>query len=134
MIADAIHAGARYLITTDVDDFAFEDLAAHGMSAVNPDYYMSSRFTKEAYMEGVDLLAAVQKNPPRTAGEIHRMLGRRHPLLVTQFADAYDTTPVQGDADQPSTIFRGVACICCETRLETTAALHHGLCPKHLGL
>ena len=30
VVADAIHAGARYLITTDVDDFAFDDLAAHG--------------------------------------------------------------------------------------------------------
>lgn len=37
VVADAIRAGARYLITTDVDDFAFGDLAAHGMSAVNPD-------------------------------------------------------------------------------------------------
>lgn len=38
VMADAIAAGARYLITTDVDDFAFDDLAAHRMSAVNPDY------------------------------------------------------------------------------------------------
>lgn len=36
--ADAILAGARYLITTDVDDFAFEDLAGHEMSSVNPDF------------------------------------------------------------------------------------------------
>ena len=48
----AIRAGAQYLITTDVDDFAFDDLAAHGMSAVNPDYFMASRFTAQAYMEG----------------------------------------------------------------------------------
>ncbi len=50
VMADAIHAGARYLITTDVDDFAFDDLAAHGMSAVNLDYFMASRFTEQAYM------------------------------------------------------------------------------------
>lgn len=82
VMADAIRAEARYLITIDVDDFAFGDLAAHGMSAVNPDYFMTSRFTEQAYMEGVDLLAAVHKNPSRTAAEIHRMLGRRHPHLV----------------------------------------------------
>lgn len=34
VMADAIRAGSRYLITSDVDDFAFDDLAAHGMSAV----------------------------------------------------------------------------------------------------
>jgi len=38
VIADAIHAGARYLVTTDVDDFAIEDLQVHGMSAVNRPY------------------------------------------------------------------------------------------------
>ena len=64
MVADAIRARARYLITTDVDDFAFDDLAAHGMSAVGPDYFMALRFTEQAHREGVDLLAAMQKNPP----------------------------------------------------------------------
>lgn len=131
VMADAIRAGARYLITTDVDDFAFDDLTAHGMSAVNPDYFMASRFTEQAYMEGVDLLAAVQKNPSRTAAEVHRMFGRRHPYLVTQFAGAYNTTPIQADPDQPSTIFRGVACIRCEARLDDVRGLQHGRCPEH---
>lgn len=134
VMADAIHADARYLITIDVDDFAFDDLATRGMSAVNPDYFMASGFTEQAYMEGVDLLAAVRKNPSRTAAEIHRMLGRRHPHLVTQFAGAYDRAPVQADPDQPSTIFRGIACIRCEAHLDDAVGLHHGLCPEHLGL
>lgn len=131
VVADAIRVGATYLITTDVDDFAFDDLATGGMSAVNPDYFMALRFTKQAYLEGVALLAAVQKNPSRTAVEIHRMLGRRHPRLVAQFVDVYDTTPVQADADQPSTIFRGVACIRCETRLDGAVGSQHELCLRH---
>ncbi|WP_194165031.1 hypothetical protein [Pseudactinotalea sp. HY160] len=131
VVADAIRAGARYLITADVDDFAFDDLAAHGMSAVNPDYFMASRFTEWAYSEGVDLLAAVQKKPPRTAAEIHRMLGRRHPHLVARFAGAYDTRPVQADLDQPSTIVRGIACIRCDARLDDAVGLQRGLCPQH---
>src|SRR3954453_21550382 len=61
VMADAIGARARYLITTDVDDFAFEDLAGHEMSAVNPDYYMASRFSEYAYREGVGVLVAVAK-------------------------------------------------------------------------
>ena len=134
VVADAIRAGAQFLITADVDDFAFDDLAAHGMSAVNPDYFMASRFTEQAYIEGVELLAAVQQNPARTAAEIHRMLGRRHPRLVTQFADAYDTTPVRADPDQPSAIFRGVACVRCEARLDDAVGLQFGLCPERVGL
>ncbi|MDR0627940.1 MAG: hypothetical protein LBG11_11930 [Bifidobacteriaceae bacterium] len=101
---------------------------------MNPDYFMASRFTEQAYIEGVELLAAVQKNPARIASEIHRMLGHRHPRLVTRFADAYDTTPIPADPDQPNTIFRGVVCIRCEARLNDVADLRHGLCPEHLSL
>lgn len=132
VVADAIRAGARYLITSDVDDFAFDDLAAHGMSAVNADYFMALRFTEQAYMEGVDLLAAVQKNPSRDAAEIHRMLGRRHPHLTIRFAGAYETRPHQADYDQPRTMFRGIACIRCEARLNDAVGLQRGLCPEHL--
>lgn len=131
VMADAIHAGARYLVTTDVDDFAFNDLAAHDMSAVNPDYFMALRFTEQAHQEGVALLAAVQRNPSRTEAEVHRMLGRRHPHLTARFADSYDTTPVPADADQPSIIFRGVICIRCNTRLDTEAGQRTGLCADH---
>lgn len=132
VIADAIHAGARYLITTDVDDFAFEDLAAHQMSAVTPDYFMASRFTKQAYKEGVGLLASVQKKPPRTEFEVHRMLGRRHPHLAARFADTYETSTVPADADQPSLLFRGVVCIHCDAQLSSGVSLRVGLCTKHL--
>lgn len=133
VVADAIRAGATYVITADVDDFAFDDLAAHEMSAVNPDFFMASRFTEQAYVDAVDLIAAVQRNPARTASEIHQMLGRRHPRLVTRFAGAYDTTPVHPDPDQPSTIYRGVVCIRCGARLDDAVSLHRGLCSEHDG-
>lgn len=132
VIADAIRAGTRFLITTDVDDFAFADLATHGISAVNPDYFMALRFTERAYQEGVGLLASVQTNPPRTEAEVHTMLGRRHPHLAARFADAYDTNPVQADADQPSIVFRGVACIRCEAHLDGEVSLRVGLCAAHV--
>lgn len=70
----------------------------------------------------------------RGAAEIHRMLGRRHHRLAAQFADAYDTTPVPPDPDQPGTVFRAVACIRCEARLDDVAGLRLGLCPEHVGL
>lgn len=82
VIADAIHAGALYLVTTDVDDFAAEDLGAHAMSAVNPDYFMALRFGEHAYQEGVRTLAEVARNPSRSDAEVHMMLGRRHPNVT----------------------------------------------------
>lgn len=132
VVADAIRADARYLITADVDDFAFEDLAAHEMSAVNPDYFMALCYSERAYREGVGLLAGVARSPPRTETDVHRMLGRRHPHLAARFAHVYDTTPSVPDPDQPSVLFRGVSCIRCANRLEDEDGPRIGLCRQHL--
>lgn len=132
VIADAIAAGARYLITTDVDDFAFADLAKHEMSAVNPDYFMALRYSEQAYRTALALIAETQKNPPRTEAEVHRVLGRRHPRLTARFANVYDTTPVDADLDQPNVIFQGVACIRCDNHLDGEENLRVGLCAMHL--
>lgn len=133
VIADAIQADARYLITTDVDDFAIDDLARHEVSAANPDYFMALRFTEYAYREGVGVLAEVAKNPPRTAVDVHRMLGRRHPHLTARFAHFYDTAPVPADPDQPSVLFRGITCLRCESHLDDEEGLRFGLCGRHRG-
>lgn len=132
VIADAIQAGARYLVTIDVDDFAGDDLHAHEMSAVNPDYFMALRFRAHAYREGVLTLAGVAKSPPRTEAEVHLALGRRHPHLTARFADAYETTPAPPDPDQPSLLFRGAICVRCEAKLATDESLRLGLCAAHL--
>lgn len=132
VVADAIRASARYLVTADVDDFAFDDLAAYEMSAVNPDYFMALRYSEHAYREGVCLLAEVAKSPPRSEAEVHRILGRRHPHLTARFAHLYATTPVEADPDQPGVLFRGVACIRCGARLGDEEGLRLGLCYQHL--
>ncbi|MEI2640052.1 MAG: hypothetical protein V9F03_13800 [Microthrixaceae bacterium] len=125
-------AGARYLITTDVDDFASEDLDAHAMSAVNPDYFMALRSSEHAYHEGVRTLAEVAKNPPRTEAGVHMMLGRRHPNLASRFADSYESTPVPPDPDQPHTRFRGSICVRCEMALTGAQSQRLDLCDEHL--
>lgn len=131
VIADAISASALYLVTTDVDDFAAEDLNAHAMSAVNPDYFMALRFSERAYREGVRTLAEVAKNPPRTEAEVHMMLGRRHPNVTSCFADAYEATPVPPDPDQPHVRFRGTVCVRCEAALTGAQSRRLGLCADH---
>lgn len=133
VIADAIAAGAQFLVTTDVDDFAIEDLEAHDMGAVNPDYFMALRYSEHAYREAVSTLAAVAKNPSRTEGEVHAMLGRRHPLVTARFTSVYETRPVPADRDQPSVTFRGAICVRCGDRLDSLETRHTGLCAKHRG-
>ncbi|MGE3620689.1 MAG: hypothetical protein AB7L84_09520 [Acidimicrobiia bacterium] len=131
VIADAIRADARYLVTSDVDDFATDDLRANGLSAVNPDYFMALRSSERAYREAVRTLAGAMKNPPRTEAEVHRMLGRRHPHVAARFADAYGTAPARPDPDQPSVLFRGVICVRCEAKLDHGESLRLGLCIEH---
>lgn len=131
VMADAVRAGARYLITTDVDDFAFEDLIGNEMSAVNPDYFMALRYTEYAYRQGVGLLAEVAKNPPRIEAAVHRMLGRRHPHLTARFGDAYESAPIPADQDQPAVLFRGVACLRCDSHLDDEDGRRLGLCARH---
>jgi len=127
VIADAIASRARYLITTDVDDFAFDDLSSHQMSAVNPDFFMALRFSLRAYREGVAVLSEVAKSPPRSPEEVHSIIGRRHPRLTERFAYAFDAVPVRGDTDQPRLLFRGTACVRCGKPLVTLKCQRTGL-------
>lgn len=119
ILADAITAEASFIITTDVDDYAIEDLAGFALSAVNPDYFMGLRFGAAAYRAGTEQLARGTGRPHRTPADVHRMLGRRHPRLTSRFSTLYDTTPLPADADQPSELFRGVVCVHCGAPLET---------------
>lgn len=47
ILADAEVAAAWFLVTEDVDDFALDDLAGVGISAVNPDLFLSVRLGRD---------------------------------------------------------------------------------------
>ncbi|MBN9605071.1 MAG: hypothetical protein J0G30_00460 [Actinomycetales bacterium] len=132
IIADAIAAEAQFLVTVDVDDFAFEDLETNHLSAVNPDYFMAHRFSEHAYREGVRTLVESSNNPRRTAEAIHSALGRRHPRLLAKYASTFASKPVAPDPDQPKVVFRGATCIICSEPLTTAAGRELGLCADHL--
>lgn len=133
IIADAVAAGAQFIVTIDVDDFAIDDLRKLRLSAVNPDYFLAQRLTLDAYQAGVITLADGTSNPARTPADVHRMLGRRHPHLAARFPDAFDAVPADPDPDQPEVLYRGVICIRCGADLTTDEQLRLGLCAEHLG-
>jgi len=82
VLADALTAGALFLITEDVDDFGDEDLRSTEITAVNPDLFMSVRVTPDSYREALDLMVRRFHNPQRTAGQTLARLGRAHPLTA----------------------------------------------------
>lgn len=107
ILADTEASGAQFLITEDVDDFAEKDLIALGISAVNPDFFLSLRLTREAYSSVIDLFVRGQVAPPTTPTEFHSAIARQHPRLFAAHADLYDVEPARTLHTAPSTVFRG---------------------------
>ena len=58
VLAAAASAGARVLVTADVDDFGRADLERLGVSAVNPDLFLSHTMTEAMYRFTLESLAS----------------------------------------------------------------------------
>lgn len=127
LLADAEAAGAVYLITEDVDDFAEEDLVSVGISAVNPDLFLSIRLTDDAYRDVLETIGRNRRRPPSTPEEIHAALGRNHPLLTQRFAALYSSKVADRVQGEPAVIFRGTRCVRCATIGASAADLRRGL-------
>ncbi|MGH3439410.1 MAG: hypothetical protein ACRDRN_23490 [Sciscionella sp.] len=78
IIADAVEAGAgaRFILTEDVDDFAAVDLAAVRLSAVNPDLFMSHRLSREDYLAALRVLIRNRRRPSSTLPDIHAAIAK----------------------------------------------------------
>ncbi|WP_286794317.1 hypothetical protein [Microbacterium sp. UBA3394] len=130
ILADAAAAGARFLVTEDVDDYGLDDLASVGISAVNPDLFLATRLTRDAYSTVIDLFVERQLNPPTTAAQFHAAIAKNHPRLFAAHADLYDIEPERGIHGEPEVIFRGTRCLRCEQIVAAPAAIIDGLGPE----
>lgn len=126
IISDAMAAGAQFLVTEDVDDFALDDLAKTGVSAVNPDLFLALRMNREAYALAISLFVERQVSPPTTAAQFHSAVARQHPRLFAAHADLYDVAPEHGLHCEPAVVFRGVRCLRCEQVLTRAGELFDG--------
>ena len=114
VLADAAAAGAGYLVTSDVDDFAKADLAQEGVVAVNPDLFMALRFSGSAYQRALAQLVASLNNPPKTIEEMHVLIGRKHRRLHRRFAALYPgTKPLMTPEHEQRVLYRGATCVAC---------------------
>lgn len=130
ILADAVAAGAHFLITEDVDDYGQRDLASVGISAVNPDLFLAERLTRDAYTTVIDLFVERQVSPPTTAARFHAAIAKNHPRLFSVHADLYETDPDQGLHPEPAVIFRGPRCVRCEQIVADADTIAAGLCPE----
>ncbi|GAA4365644.1 hypothetical protein [Agromyces bauzanensis] len=130
LLADAEAAGARFLITEDVDDYGLADLASGGISAVNPDLFLAERLTREAYGVVILRFVELQVNPPTTPAQFHAAIAKQHPRLFAAHADLYDIAPERGVHSEPAVIFRGTRCLRCERIVADPTAIIDGLGPE----
>jgi hypothetical protein len=125
ILADAVAAKARFIVTEDVDDFGHDNLVATGIAAVHFDLYLAERTTTAGYLAALRLMADGMTNPPRTLEQLHARLGRLHPLTVAAHGDAVDATPDAPTHNLPAELFRGDRCLRC---LNTGTRLVAGVC------
>ncbi|MDQ6522981.1 DUF6011 domain-containing protein [Nocardioides sp. LHD-245] len=127
ILADAVAAGAAFIITRNIADFSLADLTGAGIAAVDPDLFMSIRFNADTHRHALELLIENMRNPPRSAADMHALLGKRHPRLVSRHAALFDTTPAAPTQPPPADIYRGARCVLCGRTLRNPASLHDGL-------
>ncbi len=114
ILADAAAAEAAFIVTSDVDDFGESDLVAEEIAAVNPDLFMATRFTEAAYRRALTQLVTSLTHPPKTAAQMHGLIGRKHPRLFERFAYLYPGTAIVTSGEPaPHVLYRGVRCIIC---------------------
>lgn len=130
ILADAYAAGARFLVTEDVDDFGLHDLASVGISAVNPDLFLATRLTRNAYATVIDLFVERQVDPPTTPGGFHAAIAKNHPRLFAAHADLFNVESKHGASSEPAVIFRGTRCLRCELIVAETGVIVDGIGPE----
>ena len=127
--ASAARAGA--VITVDVDDFGQKDLARLGLSAANPDLFLSWVMTPAAYKMALESIAAGRTLPPNTPETIHATLAKGHPRLVEAMQQVYPgVEPVLSAATPPAELFRGNCCLVCGKTLTDPESLAIGVGPE----
>ncbi|MCL1841293.1 MAG: hypothetical protein FWF75_06065 [Propionibacteriaceae bacterium] len=128
VLADAVAAGALFIVTEDVDDFGQADLEAAGVAAVNPDLFLSIRATQEGYLEALTFMTHRFRTPARTVAQLHVRLGRAHPLTVAARASLFpDDEPLSAAHNPPAEMYRGNRCLGC---LQICPVVETGLCSK----
>lgn len=128
ILADAEAAGAVFLVTEDVDDFAADDLRTAGVSAVNPDLFLAERVGEDVYRRALEVMVSGMRHPSRTPAELHATIARQHPRLFRRHRSLFSVEPQKTGHREPALLYRGLTCVRCTIRQLDEADLSDGLC------
>lgn len=131
ILSAASLAGADFIVTENVKDFGFHDLARLQMSVMHPDLLLANRLGVETYRNVLARLARARTREPNTAEEIHRVeTGGYLPLLAEHMKDAYPVDLAPPAKGRPRLTFRGVRCVRCSEHLADATSRRLGLGPE----
>ncbi|MDR0784025.1 MAG: hypothetical protein LBE83_09765 [Propionibacteriaceae bacterium] len=118
ILAAAISSEAKFIITSDVDDFGNTDLRRYGISAVNPGLFLAARVTPDIYTDTLYEIAARRQREPRTATSIHNLeIAVELDVLFRRFQTIFGPTTSPSPHNPPRTLFKGAVCIQCKQTL-----------------
>ncbi|MCA0294123.1 MAG: hypothetical protein LCH96_02195 [Actinobacteria bacterium] len=130
ILADAEAAGATFVVTEDVDDFAELDLRTAGVTAVNPDLFLATRADRDVYRRALEVMVSGMADPSRTPAELHAAIARQHPRLFQRHRELFEVEPQATGHRPPAALYHGLTCLRCLTRQPLEAELTNGLCPS----
>lgn len=130
ILADAVAAGAGFLITNNVRHFNETELLHTRIAAVTPDRFMASRYTEAGYTLALQQIIANTTNPPRTLGQMHALVNRQHPHLFQRHATLYPVEPARSPHHPPTITYRGARCLHCGRHLPDPHQLTLGIGPE----
>jgi len=103
ILADAVAADARWLITENVPDFGWDDLRATGITAIHYDLFLAEHLSVEAYRQAISILG----HGKVSAESVHAHVALLHPRLFAVMADAFPgVEPVQSEHCRPREMVR----------------------------
>jgi len=103
ILADAVAADARWLVTENVPDFGWDDLRATGVTAIHYDLFLADHLSVEAYCQAISILSYGKVSTE----SVHAHVALLHPRLFAVMADAFpDVEPVQSEHRPPREIIR----------------------------
>jgi len=85
ILADAVAADTRWLVTENVPDFGWNDLRRTGVTAIHFDMFLAEHLSVEAYRQALGILSHSRVS----IESIHSSVALLHPRLFAAMADVF---------------------------------------------
>ncbi|MEU4386365.1 PIN domain-containing protein [Promicromonospora sp. NPDC023805] len=131
VLASAVEAKARYLVTANVRDFGEKDLAEHRMVAVHPGLFLAHHVSAQSYREVLEAVGEKRGREPRDPLSIHQQEISVHlPALFDAYRDLFGHATPDTSHGPPMLSFRGTRCVECYRVLREDLQRDPGLCQR----